>query len=106
MPKFRKKPVVISAEQWFPDHHVEGVQYIYSKPIKDVLGFELVPLSHEMGIEALHDSEKKAYVRAVVKTLEGDHTVTPGDFIVTGVEGEKYPCKERIFKATYESVEE
>lgn len=34
--------------------------------------------------------------------LEGGHVVTPGDWIITGVNGENYPCKPHIFEATYE----
>ena len=29
-------------------------------------------------------------------------TASPGDWIVTGVKGEKYPCKHDIFMMTYE----
>lgn len=29
----------------------------------------------------------------------------PGDWLITGVAGEKYPCKDAIFQATYETVE-
>jgi hypothetical protein len=42
--------------------------------------------------------------RGYIKTLEGGHLVTPGDWIITGVKGEFYPCKPDIFKATYEPV--
>jgi hypothetical protein len=28
-----------------------------------------------------------------------------GDYIITGINGEKYPCKPDIFKMTYELVE-
>ena len=41
-----------------------------------------------------------------VETLEGGHVVTPGDWIITGVKGEHYPCKPDIFEMTYERVEE
>lgn len=40
-----------------------------------------------------------------IKTLEGDHRVSNGDFIIKGVQGELYPCKPDIFKQTYEPVE-
>lgn len=40
-----------------------------------------------------------------IKTLEGGHIVTPGDWIITGVKGELYPCKPDIFAATYELAE-
>lgn len=47
-----------------------------------------------------------AYIRAidqhlVISTLEGEMTVSPGDFIIKGVQGEFYPCKPDIFAATY-----
>lgn len=73
--KFRKKPVVIEATQWFKhgDHH--AVEQIDS----DYFG--------------------------AIKTLEGVMGVTPGDWIITGVKGEHYPCKPDIFEATYEPVQ-
>jgi hypothetical protein len=42
---------------------------------------------------------------ARVETLEGVMTADIGDFIITGVKGEKYPCKPDVFKETYELVE-
>lgn len=43
--------------------------------------------------------------RIVIHTLEGDMTAEPGDWIVTGINGENYPCKPDIFKKTYTKVE-
>lgn len=72
--KFRKKPVVIEAEQF----HYE------SKPWPDgVKDFDGVPY---------------------ISTLEGLMRVSEGDYVITGVVGEKYPCKEDIFTQTYEPV--
>jgi len=42
----------------------------------------------------------------MIDTLEGPHYVIPGDWIITGVKGEHYPCKPDIFEMTYERVEE
>jgi hypothetical protein len=39
-----------------------------------------------------------------IETLEGEHIVCPGDMIITGVKGEKYPCKPDIFEMTYLKV--
>lgn len=39
-----------------------------------------------------------------IETLEGIMTASPGDWIITGVKGERYPCKPEIFEATYEEV--
>ena len=77
MAKFRKKPIVIEAEQFlFPDKWVAGV-YVNSES--------------ETGFS--------------IGTLEGIHAVTPGDWIIVGIAGEKYPCKPDIFEATYDPVE-
>jgi len=37
-----------------------------------------------------------------IHTLEGDMVGNPGDWLITGVNGEKYPCKPDIFEKTYE----
>lgn len=37
-----------------------------------------------------------------IETLEGIMTANPGDFIITGVKGEQYPCKPDVFFATYD----
>lgn len=39
-----------------------------------------------------------------IKTLEGEITASPGDWIIRGIQGELYPCKPDIFSATYEHV--
>ena len=41
-----------------------------------------------------------------IHTLEGDLMASVGDYIIIGVNGEKYPCKPDIFKRTYEEVKE
>lgn len=43
--------------------------------------------------------------RTEIKTLEGTMIGNPGDWLITGVAGEKYPCKEDIFRATYEPAD-
>lgn len=76
MARFRKKPVVVEAEQW------RGP------------GFDLPAGCYERSGNIYID------------TLEGVLHVAPGDWIITGVNGEKYPCKPDIFAKTYEPVEE
>lgn len=41
-----------------------------------------------------------------IETLEGVMHANIGDYIITGINGEKYPCKPNIFEKTYEPVEE
>lgn len=38
----------------------------------------------------------------VIRTLEGDMHANPGDWIIRGVAGELYPCRQDIFEQTYE----
>lgn len=39
-----------------------------------------------------------------VETLEGVMEGSAGDWLIEGIEGELYPCKDSIFRATYEEV--
>ena len=82
--KFRKKPVVVDAVQWFPpgDDRWPG-------KIEEV---ECNPLN------CPYDSGYFIY------TLEGWMRLKPGSWIITGVKGEKYACDEEIFALTYEAV--
>ena len=41
-----------------------------------------------------------------IRTLEGTMTANRGDWIITGVKGEQYPCKDDIFCATYDAVDD
>ena len=50
-------------------------------------------------VEAYQTKEK-----LIIDTLEGRMTAEPGDWIITGVDGEQYPCKPDIFRRTYEAV--
>ncbi len=39
-----------------------------------------------------------------LKTLDGPIKLSIGDWIIVGIDGELYPCKPEIFKATYEAI--
>lgn len=43
-------------------------------------------------------------VEITIDTLEGKMRACPGDWIITGIHGEQYPCKQDIFEKTYEPV--
>jgi hypothetical protein len=78
--KYRKKPVVIDAVQlpvaeapsWLADAMDGGTVELYKTG------------------------------NAVIKTLEGAMSATPGDWIIQGVKGELYPCRDDIFRMTYD----
>lgn len=110
MAKFRKKPVVVEATRWFKngDHPDDGV---IDEPILRLAEGKVVRRYNDAKHGALtggcHGEVCGATLRAhgVIETLEGVHLVCPGDWIITGVAGEYYPCKDPIFRATYEAVE-
>ncbi len=91
MGKWRKKPVEVEANLWFADGDHEAVKE-YSVPLTT------------LGGACKHCNNYLAY-HGWIATLEGGHIVCPGDWIITGVEGEHYPCKPKIFEKTYEKVE-
>ena len=47
-----------------------------------------------------------AHRELTIQTLEGTLKAEIGDFIIKGIKGEFYPCKEEIFNLTYDLVEE
>jgi hypothetical protein len=89
--KFRKKPVVIEAAQWFKHGDHPAVYPAVSKGVETWYAEQVGVDSADLGM---------------IDTLEGPHYVIPGDWIITGVKGEHYPCKPDIFEMTYERVEE
>lgn len=44
----------------------------------------------------------KTEKEVLINTLEGILKAEPGDWIITGIKGEQYPCKPDIFEKTYE----
>lgn len=89
MAKFRKKPVVIEARQFFND----GSSY------------ELLHWINEGQHAAGRALASWCNNEIMVPTLEGQHIASPGDWIICGVAGEFYPCKPDIFEQTYEPAE-
>ncbi len=79
--KYVKKPVIITAVQYREEMRINNClpDGVYILPTKE----------GDM---------------PVVHTLEGDEIVRDGDYIITGVQGEKYPCKPHIFEQMYEEV--
>jgi hypothetical protein len=121
--KFRKKPVVIEATQWFKngDHPQD-----YARPQQGFQNGRLVSIPGEHRKAHGWEGDVVRYYRdpqisgelkcsicgnkyhdhGWIDTLEGGHIVCPGDWIITGVKGEHYPCKPDIFEMTYERIEE
>jgi len=77
MGMYRKKPVIVEAIQWTGENKEEIIGFVDGNGFFD------------------HND-------LVIKTLEGKLISKPGDYIIKGIDGEFYPCKEKIFNETYE----
>lgn len=85
--KYRKKPVEIEAIQ-FEDN---------SDRILEIAEF--------MGGDLRVNYEDKDNPYIPIETLEGTMKAHVGDYIIKGVKGEFYPCREDIFEQTYDKVD-
>ena len=92
---FTKKPVTIQAIQWTGDNLREVITFTDGPPDTR---------SHHAGMA--WDAYRDLVARDGLKiyTLEGKMLASPGDWIIRGVKGEMYPCKDEIFRLTYEPV--
>ena len=82
--KFRKKPIVIEAEQFLPFEDDKG------KPQSNIL--------------CVYMDIENSKTNWSISTLEGRFDVTPKDWIIKGIKGEVYPCKPDVFAKTYDEV--
>lgn len=90
--KYKKKPVVIEAFQYDGDFkYHDGRYYIPDWAVK---AFEDGTMYYDFWDEVPGE--------LFIRTLEGNHHVSVGDYIIKGISGELYPCKPDIFKATYD----
>ncbi len=83
MGRYRKKPVIVDAVQW------NG-----GAADRKALLRELGVSGEQVTLQANGD--------LAIATLEGVMTAIPSDWIIKGVHHEVYPCKDHVFKATYE----
>ena len=80
--KFKKKPVVVEAEQWL------GTKQSWDR-IMQLADIKWEP--GEIGANTFF-----------IETLEGRMKVSKNDWVIKGIKGEVYPCKPDIFDLTYE----
>jgi len=86
MSTYRKKPVVIEAWQFSVHKRGLGPGICFGE------SNEACNTPKNIGLRR----------RPHVHTLEGELSVSDGDWIICGVKGEFYPCKPDIFEMTYE----
>ena len=87
MTQYRKKPVIIEAIQFNRNNWNEILEFTNNT-------------AHTITIEKRMDGK----CTCIIPTLEGEHIANEGDYIIKGVKGEYYPCKQDIFEMTYEQI--
>lgn len=77
MTLYRKKPVIVEAEQFWPDKTPWPIDVVRIYTSKTGYG---------------------------IRTLGGWYNISPGDWIIKDTDGKCYPCKPVIFEETYEII--
>jgi len=92
--RWRKKPVVVEA-------------FLLTEALVHACLFDGEPWPTALHFSGTYHPERREVISGgvMVKTLEGYLTAQIGDWIITGVKGERYPCKPDIFEATYEPAD-
>lgn len=81
--RYTKKPVTVQAVQLTDDNLAEVIEWADTDAA--------VTIASGGGV-----------LKLTIHTLEGDVIAKSGDWVIRGVAGEFYPCRDDIFRATYE----
>lgn len=85
--RYRKRPVEVEAELFTDNNSAERIVEWADGAVRAIYGRD----------GQVHHLE--------VETMEGTMLAPPGWYIIKGVQGEFYPCKETVFEQTYEKVD-
>lgn len=102
MPKYRKRPVEVEA---FRLGHQPFPGWFSGALGASVCPGTSVSVGENVTRSIIWESGPLREIKITISTPEGDVTAHYGDWIIRGVSGEIYPCKNDIFKATYEEVD-
>lgn len=87
--KYRKKPIVIEAIRYMPHENCAEVAAFLGQD------------HHRNACLAAQGNDAW-----MIETLEGAMECRPGDWVLRGIAGEYYICKDAIFRQTHEAVED
>ena len=114
--KYRKKPIVIEATQWFKngDHPEDGNQTFKKGEFKgELLEGKVVRYYRTPTLDGqtlCKYCQNMMHLHGWIDTVQGGHIVCPGDIIIKDdrvdpyQHGHYYPCKPDIFYKTYDKV--
>lgn len=83
--KYETKPCTIRAIQWDGDNIQEIIEFGNGDVQYIIHGGRIIP---------------------IIETLEGTMQASLFDYIIEGLRGEFYPCKEDVFNRKYKIIEE
>ena len=86
--RYVKRPVEIEAVQLWTHNASEVVKWIGAS-----YGYAYLDWDTELDEPFL-----------IIETLEGNMTASVGDYIIKGIKGEFYPCREDIFEESYREL--
>ena len=104
MPRFRSKPIVVEAEQWWPDKSLPYVHPAWDDSVfGELLSYELVRQAEARGV----DDPEKLDDAGYVETPGGnEELVLPGDWVVTLPDGSRRVFTPEEFELAFEPVED
>lgn len=92
MGQYRKKPVVVEALRW--EGSMDSQREIVNWSSGVVVGM----------FGGAFDEPQRYFLE--IYTLEGTMRAEIGDWVIRGVQGEYYPCRDDIFRMTYEEIDD
>lgn len=109
--RFRRKPVVIEATQWFSngDHPADDCRTVTPVPGDGepyLSEGKVVRYYRSPKLDGQHTCRHCGQImrnHGWIDTLAGGHIACPGDWIITGVNGEIYPTAEELHVSVAES---
>ncbi|MFF4777611.1 hypothetical protein ACFY05_32740 [Microtetraspora fusca] len=84
MPKYRRLPLVLDAVQFTGDNFPDLAQFFRE------------------GYTGTLDWNDDPTTGGEILTVDGSITFEVGDWLIRGIEGEYYPIKDNVFRASYE----
>lgn len=98
--KFRKKAIIVDAEPY--REGMEDGYAVYETEYPDE-GYTF--LTKEQYQKRTEVGEKYTILSPAMETRKGWQAILEGDWIVTGIEGERYPVRQSVFEETYEPLD-
>jgi hypothetical protein len=97
--RYRKKPIEVEAEVYKPGME-DGIESHCHLPFE----YTCETKREDMPCRSYPYTCNYGIGKPYIETLEGPLYISPGDYIITGIKNERYPCKPDIFELIYEEA--